>query len=138
MLNVTINRTVCADICTQGVLHIEGYPEFILHTLERPWKDNDPDTSCIPEGVYTCIPHGWEPDTAVHMKKVWEITNVPNRSAILIHPANLVSQLRGCVAAGLESGEINGLPAVLNSKAAIGELQSIIGENDFILTIINP
>lgn len=73
----------------------------ICKTLERPNLHNqkdDPNTkenesSCIPEGIYTCKKYSSAkyPDT-------WEVTRVPNRSAILFHSANYVNQLLGCIA----------------------------------------
>ena len=35
-----------------GKLYCSG--EFIAHTLELPWKDNEKSISCIPQGNYKC------------------------------------------------------------------------------------
>lgn len=101
----------------------------ICYTCERPWDDNKPDTSCIPKGIYNCIPHNSSshPDT-------WEITGVPNRSEILIHNGNINTQSSGCVLVGDSLGKINGMPAVLNSVSTLEMLRSVLPSN-FQLTI---
>lgn len=73
----------------------------ICETLERPNLNNQKDnpatpeneSSCISEGEYLCKRYSSEkfPDT-------WEVTNVPNRSKILFHPANKINELLGCIA----------------------------------------
>lgn len=137
MLNVIITRDTYDKLYTTGTLKIANIEHTPFYTLELPWLNNHPQTSCIPTGTYTCIPHGWEPNTMVREKQVWEITHVPNRVAILIHSANFTSQLLGCCAVGKSHGLLNGQTAVLNSKQAIQELRSIIGRNNFNLTIQN-
>ncbi|KVV15866.1 DUF5675 family protein [Flavobacterium sp. TMP13] len=77
---------------TNGTLVYKG--KTICHTIELPWKANRPQISCIPEGEYFIVKRystkfGW------HL----ELVEVPNRSLILIHPANNAAlQLRGCIA----------------------------------------
>ncbi len=60
--------------------------------------------------------------------------NVPNRTNIEIHPANLASELLGCIAPGDSLGKIDGIPAVLNSKQTFFMLQLTLPET-FTLTI---
>lgn len=79
---------------------------ILCETLERPrsfdGKENlsdDPTTSanescCIPEGVYPVI---WSYSNRLK-HNTFEILNVPNRSGIRIHPANVISELLGCIA----------------------------------------
>ncbi|WDP86146.1 MAG: hypothetical protein HUN05_14270 [Desulfobacter sp.] len=45
----------------------------------------------------------------------FEITGVPNRTHVLIHPGNLVKHTRGCVLLGQYFGKLTGNRAVLNS-----------------------
>jgi hypothetical protein len=73
----------------------------ICKTLERPNLDNakdDPNTkinesSCIPEGVYSCKKY-----SSVKYPNTWEVKGVKNRSKILFHSANTINQLLGCIA----------------------------------------
>ncbi len=69
---------------------------FRCLTLERPWKNNQPDVSCIPKGEYL----GKLNLGSKFGYPVWQLQNVPGRTAIEVHPANLVSQLEGCIALG--------------------------------------
>jgi hypothetical protein len=108
--------------------------KVVVHTLEDAWKDNQRGVSCIPAGTYKCIPHGWEPDSTVRFKRVWEVTNVPGRSAILFgHPGNSDADTKGCILPGL--GNASG---VLTSSVSAAELlRKVIGCNPFTLTIID-
>ena len=84
-------------------------------TIERPWLDNQSGVSCIPAGTYTCSlrfsPH--------HGFAVFGVDQVPNRSDVEIHAANLASQLLGCIALGESRGTLNGQDAVFSSQAAV-------------------
>ena len=90
----------------------------ICYTCELPWLDNQPQISCIPIGEYQVIPH----NSPKH-PNVWEISNVPSRSAILIHEGNTEDDVEGCVCVGDEIGEIDGLPAVLHSVSTLNMLR---------------
>ena len=88
-----------ATVPQLGIFCIEGNPQFL--TLELPWRGNETNISCIPEGEYTCkraknrTTMGGKliPDT-------FEVTNVVGRSGILFHVANSVKDLRGCIGIG--------------------------------------
>ena len=67
---------------------------LICYTIELPWKKNRRGISCIPAGKY-------ELKKRFSKKFGWHllITNVPQRSYILFHPANdALQELRGCIA----------------------------------------
>ena len=96
----------------------------LCKTIELPWLDNHPQTSCIPAMAvnferYISPKHG----------QVWVATNVPNRSEIEVHAANLARQLLGCLGVGDEFGVLDGLPAVLNSQATLAMLRETLPEN---------
>ncbi len=88
---------------TQGVLMCEG--KMLAFTIELPWLNNVRQRSCIPEGTYN-LSIAENQRFGKHLK----IEKVPNRDAILIHPANdALRELRGCLApvsylSGLTSG----------------------------------
>ena|ERR1043165_3539136 len=107
---------------TRGEMWMDG--KFLCHTIEEPDNDNKPRHSCIPEGTYACVSHN-----GPKWKDVWEITNVPGRSAILIHAGNSIEDVSGCVAVGKKIGMIHGLPAVLESRLALNYLRGVLPDH---------
>lgn len=120
MIDITISRAYYFD-CTLGRLFIVG---FSCHTLELPWLGNEPDKSCIPEGVYDYhIAHS----PARGRDVIW-IDGVDGRTAIQVHPANKVSDLLGCAAVGDSVVKFAGsdAPGVANSNATFDKLLKLI------------
>jgi hypothetical protein len=77
---------------TNGQLTYEG--KHICNTIELPWLDNRRRLSCIPEGEYFL-------KKRYSRKYKWhiQILQVPDRSLILLHPANnALVELNGCIA----------------------------------------
>lgn len=67
--------------------------EHIAYTIELPWLENQKQISCIPEGEYN-LRRRYSKKFNWH----WIVENVPNRSHILIHPANdALVELKGCI-----------------------------------------
>lgn len=114
---------------TYGVLVKDGKPLCV--TLEDPWNDNQRRISCIPEGEYDCIPHSTN-----KYPKVWEVTKVPNRTAILIHAGNTTDDTEGCILVGKQFGQVNGKYGIINSGIALNHLREIL-PSTFKLKIIN-
>jgi hypothetical protein len=111
---------------------------FTCRTGELPWRDNAPEVSCIPPGVYNVTfrmssKHGL----------CYHVENVPGRSGVEIHAANFCGaadrgkkcQLEGCLAPGLSVGQLEGQKAILESRQALLALQDEFAEEDFELTI---
>ena len=75
-----------------------------LWTVERPWQDNEPGVSCIPEGEYSLEPHNSKahPNTWALVGDTVSHYADPNkpRSAILIHVGNTMADVIGCIAVG--------------------------------------
>lgn len=93
-------------------------------TCEDDWRNNERGQSCIPTGTYTLertIYHK-------HGYPTFEVTGVPGRSRILIHPGNTEEDVEGCILLGVRRGFMDrndedggGLQhknAVLDSKVA--------------------
>jgi hypothetical protein len=104
---------------TIGELHIEG-TEF-CKTLELKWDDNKRNKSCIPEGTYKVVKR------LAHEKRKYNhfhITNVPNRSFILIHTGNFSFQILGCVLVGDRHIDMNkdGMLDVQHSTITLNKL----------------
>lgn len=102
---------------TFGMLVYEGEP--LCFTCELPWKENKRKISCIPTGVYKCSSY-----SSIKFPKAWAVAGVPNRDNILIHQGNTIKDLLGCICVGDRIGEVDGLPAVLNSKKTMLMLKS--------------
>lgn len=120
---LVLRRTHRLKDVTLGEMSWDG--KFLCYTLEDPWQDNKRRVSCIPEGVYKCVPHGWN-NEPVKFKRVWEITGVPGRTAILIHAGNTAENTIGCILCGLARGEINGNRAILRSQEALNLLRKTL------------
>lgn len=92
-----------------------------LFTVERPWLDNQPNISCIPEGIYRLQSRPSavvERSTKGEFSEGWEVVAVPNRTFIMIHPGNWPDEFEGCIGVGLDYGMLNNRLAVINSRAA--------------------
>lgn len=88
---VHLFRTYHPEGCN-GLLSYQG--KLICETIELPWRDNKRNISCIPEGAYSLVKR-------MHFRHGLQlaVVNVPNREAILIHPANFaLRELQGCIA----------------------------------------
>lgn len=91
MCDLLIERTYLQE-GTNGVLYFKG--KEICKTIELPWRENQPNLSCIPEGRYPVTVRETE-ERGLHLL----VNAVPGRSKILIHPANFaIKELRGCIA----------------------------------------
>lgn len=90
---IVLERSYLPD-CTIGRLHLPGR---WIHTLERPWAENQPGVSCIPEGRYTLVRDA----TGRHRWFRIPDEEVAPRSAIEVHPANRPRELQGCIAPGM-------------------------------------
>jgi Family of unknown function (DUF5675) len=125
-----------------------------LQTLERPWvpapdgvPGGHPMISCVPAGEYQLVLH----DTPQH-PQTWalvnpalgvyhELADIPpgesGRVACLIHSANLVEQLAGCISVGLARSEMDNEPDVSDSREAFAQLKAAVPwTNGHTLTIV--
>jgi hypothetical protein len=95
-----------SDKQTKGrlaVLDENGAVVYSCFTLELPWRGNRQNVSCIPPGQYKVRKR-----TSHKYGEHLHILGVPGRTYILIHEANFVTQLRGCIAVGKSKADING------------------------------
>lgn len=100
---------------------------FLCFTIERPWLDNKQQLSSIPPGRYL-VKKRVSPKYGHH----WHLQDVPGRSLILIHDANIMTELRGCIAVGGKMGVLNGYPAVLNSDATMARLRKTLPDEFYL------
>jgi hypothetical protein len=141
----TIVRTY-GDKETKGILtgtNDKG-ETLSLVTLELPWLNNQHNISCIPEGTYVCKYNSNPANGMLH----YLITNVPNRSAVYLHPMNFATyhtvlgvtkppEILGCIGVGSQFADINGdgIMDISGSGIAVSRLESFYGKKDFTLTI---
>ena len=135
LLLFTLTRKETSDEGTFGVLKGEG---LSLHTAELPWRNNASRVSCIPAGRYSCRPY-----SSARFPNVYEVTRVPNRSAILIHTGNNAgdvskgfrSDVEGCILLGLGRGIVKGQKAVTPSIPAMDKFRAVVKSRCFELLI---
>jgi len=139
-LIVRLNRAPSTDHGTFGAIR---FGTRTLRTLELPWRDNRRQRSCIPPGVYQCALVN-----SPRFGRVYGVRDVPGRTHILIHAANLAgdvelgwtTQLHGCIALAKSTGLMRNAKgrmqtAALVSRPAVNELMAWAGGQPFTLEV---
>lgn len=116
---LTLVRVESLSTVTRGILLVNSM--LFCMTLENPWRDNQHDISCIPEGKYTLIRH-----SSRRFGETYKFLSVPDRDNIIIHQGNTAEDTRGCVMLGMEVGTLNGNAAVLQSKVAMDRFRNLL------------
>jgi len=131
---ILLERFFHGPHCTIGRILFGGKQ---LYSIERPWLQNKPFKSCIPDGVYDLRRYSSE-----RFPGVWEVVDVPGRTHILFHAANWADQVEGCIAPGRKvairhPGQVREC-AVWDSRTACGILFEYLGRIDIpTLTIMS-
>lgn len=129
-------RTLIIRRCEEGSNGTFGVAyddQALFHcaTLERPWVDVDHDghrdhnVSRIPAGTYEAF-------RRLSPKRgfvVFELANVPDTSNAQIHPANVATELEGCIAVGSKRAIINGTPGIVDSRTTFAALMAAFPED---------
>lgn len=143
-MKLILNRDYVTTYCTLGRL-IDPQSGRGWDTVERPWVPT-PAAPCGVKGA-SCLPLGdyrverYTSDAhpnvyAVSAPALWVYVTeqqVPPAQALLartrtlIHPANLASELRGCIAPGKQRVKFDGLWGVSRSRDAMNELRNLLG-----------
>lgn len=139
MPNLYLIRNQTGKYGTFGTLILNG-KTFVCHTAELPWKDNLPNVSCIPTGVYKLWPH-----VSPKFGKCFLVKDVPNRSHILFHVGNfagdtslnLRSDSDGCILTGSAVADLRGQTALLNSRTAFIRMTNLLGDSEHDLHIVD-
>jgi len=122
--NLLLIRDTFTSISVIGKLYCNG--EFIAHTLELAWKDNQKSISCIPKGEYKCrVRLARESATRDYVHLL--VQDVPNRSYILFHRGNYPSDSRGCILTGTHRAQTP--DKILASKIAHSYMMDYLLEN---------
>lgn len=93
----------------EGTFGVLAFGREHCRSLELPWRDNRRQVSCIPTGRYRC-----SMVNSPRFGRVYGVRDVPGRSSILIHAANLAgdvrlrwdTQLQGCIAPFAKPGRL--------------------------------
>ena len=110
----------------------------MLHGLERSWRGNKPNVSCIPDGVYAIVPH-----ISPHFQECYALIGGTvgiepgqgKRWGCLIHPANYPHELSGCLAIGLRRDVRNEEPIIWSSRDACKILAEDLGNEPAVAVI---
>lgn len=135
--NAVLTREPDDDQGTFGTLRLPDGTEYV--TLELPWRGNTTGASCIPPGTYQVAIRN-----SPKFGRIYEVQNVPGRTAILIHSGNVAgdeskgynSHVEGCILLGLNKGKVGGQKAVQQSRAAIAQFNEKMGGRPFTMSVI--
>lgn len=134
-MDVKLFRIERGDQGTHGLLY---YENFMCHTLELPWRDNQRNISSIPPGEYPAVIR-----SSPRFGRVYWIQEVPDRTFILIHSGNWAgdtklgykSHVNGCIILGQRFGTLSGQWAVLNSRVTVRRFMDKMADRPFTLKI---
>ncbi len=131
----TILRDDTGRTGTHGRLFMAG---FRCVTLERRWRGNLRDISCIPAGEYRC-----EPIVSPRFGETFQIVGVPDRSEIILHWGNWAGEggarcdSRGCPLLGEKRFPVNGQDGITNSRKTMARFVAHAGRAAFDLLIVD-
>ena len=129
-MEVSLVRLSETDGATLGTLVMDGFPEFA--TLEPPWKNNEKNVSCIPEGEYRCVKVR-SPKFGV----TFEVVSVPDREFIRFHEGNWAKNTKGCPLLGLSYRRSPRGPMITQSVRAMERfMKKLDGEGSFTLRVV--
>ena len=119
-MKIRLIRVEKSNQGTLGVWLLNGHA--FCCTLEPPDRNNKKNESCIPCGNYAALRK-----QSPRYGDTFEITGVPNRTHILIHPGNVVDHTKGCILLGQYFGKLKAQRAVLNSGMIFKRFMEMAG-----------
>lgn len=125
------------DCMVSGLQFDSGFQCFVL---ELPWRENEQEHSCIPEGVYQCAlrpSRKWGPvPFGKTLFLLYELKPVQGRTDILIHSGNTIRDSLGCLLVGnAVSDDVSGATFIRNSRKTLMALHEHTQGKPFTLTI---
>ena len=122
---------------TMGVFSWKGEP--LCPTLELPWRDNQQQISCIPDGEYLCKrTEGRRLFSGAVIPVTFEVTDVPGRSGILFHSGNIDHHSRGCILVGSSFTIMGMQPALSESRKAFERFIAVLGNLESFTLVVGP
>ena len=147
-MRLILKRFAYTPTETEGVLI---FNDRRLYTIEKPWRHNKRNISCIPDGLYQIEPWVRPSGAKVYrllnpeLRVYGEDGDIPKgtlgRSYIYIHIANFADDLLGCIGVGLARGVLmdpdtkEWKRGVLSSTSAFSVLLHDLGEQNHELLI---
>ena len=134
MIEINLTRLAYEEDGTPGVLSVGAV--VCGYTLELPWKNNERDISCFPEGDYSCE---WRVSPSKGLRI--HILNIEGRDHCMFHAGNWIRQILGCVLPGLKflRKDGNGDKMVQSSRAALKRFEDLVPKDqDIILKVMGP
>lgn len=130
MKTVILKRRIYNARQTLGELSCN---QFTCKTLELPWLNNQPNISCIPEGLYD-VRWSFSPKL---LRYTYEVLNVPHRSGIRIHRGNFFFNVEGCILLGTDYQDLNhdGEMDVINSTITLELFENFMDHQPFQLKV---
>jgi hypothetical protein len=134
-MHVLLLRVSESDQGTFGYLIFDGQ---LLRTGELPWRENRPNISRIPAGIYTvCLRY------SPKYGNVYEVKDVQGRTYILLHQGNFCgdeslgfrTNVQGCILLGFKRGLLYGQQAVLASTLARRRFETVMNFEPFTLEV---
>lgn len=115
------------------------YGNFRAFTMEEIWNNNQDNISCIQEGEYKLVwvnsPKFGRTLAVVGGDVALQEDGKANRAAILIHVANTIDDVEGCIGLGSSLGWIKDKWAIVNSTATVKKFLEIVPAEGLNLTI---
>jgi len=141
---VNLYRYASSGQGTKGIAitSIESFEFFCV--LELPWRNNEPDFSCIPDGEYLC-----KFRKSKRFGEHYHLQNIKGRTWVLTHSGNFAGDTKrgwkthshGCLLPGSRFGKLKlnaykYQDAVLSSRPTLRRLITAMAKKDFILRIV--
>lgn len=129
MKRIRVKRIWSNDTGTFGVMCDTGGPFAV--TVELPWRNNAVRVSCIPAGLYSI-----DRVKSPKFGNTFGISNVEGRTHILLHRANTIDDLLGCIGVAEAFNVVNGVRGVTESAKGFAEFLKLLeGESEAELLI---
>jgi len=118
-----------------GTFGIFAMPDlgWSCHSLERPWRNNRINISCVSSGIYIV-----EREYSQKFERdLYELQNVPGRTEIKFHPLNHYTESLGCIGLGMKIDYTHDNKRLLESRKAIEHFENLMAGEPFELVIRN-
>ena len=126
-----------ANLATIGMLlepvPVDGLKRLDRHfiIIEPPWKQNQENVSCIPEGTYNIA---WRTFPS-HGRRLW-VRDTSPRTDVMLHAGNFQKDTLGCLLPNLRFGIANNQPRGYESQKALSLIEATVGPEEEIELII--
>ena len=125
--HIHIKRIHTSDSGTFGVVCAGHHGEPFCVSLELPYRNNEPNISCIPNGVFEGIRV-----TSPRFGNTFEVKGgvIGDRTHILFHCGNSIEDSRGCI---LLAENFSPNSRVERSRVAFNEFLSLTENTDYFI-----